>query len=258
MTRKITTLIKKAEKDGFLLEKEGIELFGALAERATTKADDAAQKTTEAFSDLNTIRVLKLAETYGEYKSFEAFLQEWCDHNMHSRSNAWNFMKAISLWSNGLNRELEELLAIKGAVYAVRPLIEDKKSRLIAEMNPTTGEVTKLANGWQTILDEKYPEAKTPTQAIALWINDNMQVEDTGRSIRVTMRDQRESSKVGQDRFWFSRVWENGHVVDIAWNFKDSDGKQIEGKSVRSMNKDPFVIRHFCRLLGMSDPEISS
>ncbi len=252
--RRTTTLRVSLKKNGFLMEKEGVELLGILSEKATEKLDEGNKNLTEAFAYLNEIRMDSLY-TFGGYTSFEAFLREWVDQNKVSRSSAWYFMKALTLWTQGLNRSVEELLEIRGGVYAIRPLLEKGSGamdRMITELDPQTGTVTSLDSGWEKILTEKYPDAETDTQLIAMWVAENLQAEDTSRSVRAVMRDQKEASGQKTSRVKYRPVRDStGVVVNFTWTFHPSEGQPVEGIGFPPMNRHPGILRHTLGLLGI-------
>ncbi len=256
---KIERLLAKHVKDGFLIEDEGTLLLGALSARASKKLDDSCRSITEAFGDLNDIRIHSL-HTFGGFKSFERFLQEWLDNHKESRSKAWYCMRAVTLWTQGLNRPLDELTAIKGGVYAIQPLLDDKDNKIVTEMNPQTGEVTSLSSGWEKILDEQYPDAETPTQKVAMWVADNLQPDDTGRSVKSALRDQREEAGTQKDRVKYGPVVQANDrtgkmdVVGFTWKFYPADGKMREGTGLKSMNTklNRPILYHTLHLLGIN------
>ena len=257
---KLNRLRKQLVKNGFLMEEEGIELLGALSVKASEKITEGCRNLTEAFGYLNEIRVNDL-HSFGGYKSFEKFLQEWLDNHRQSRATAWYFMRSITLWTEGLNRPLSELLDVEGGAYAVRPLIEDKEHKIIAEMDARTGEVVSLSHEWSTILSKQYPDAETPTQMVAMWVADNITVEDTGRSIRHALRVHQEVSGNKKDRVKYvptvQRNTRTGEmdVVGFSWRFYSADGEHdIEGVGFKPMNVKTrrHVLYHTLRLLGIN------
>ena len=252
-------LIKHLQTSKTIDVAEGREALGLLSEYAALKVSAGLKNITEAGIALYTIHEHKLWQ-YGDFKTFEAFMTDWSDHNALGRSTGWYIVSAVSLWVS-TGHDPDELLTYSGGVNVLRPLLEDRDNKIVRERDKETGEVLELANEWKEILAERYPtdEEPTPHDLITFWLNDpeNLGPESTGRSVRSMLSDQRQGrppgSKVDKIKFWLVLQYINGEKVpvDISWSFSGADGSKADGKSMRSMLKKPHVLRHFMNLLGM-------
>ena len=254
-------LIKRLNESDVIKEADGIEALGFLSEFAAVKVSRGLRHITEAGIALHTIHDHKLWQ-YGDFSSFESFLTQWSDENSLGRSTGWYIVNAVSLWIS-TGHEPEDLLLFKGGVNAMRPLLEDRDSKIVRERDRGTGEVTELADGWQAILEEKYPDVEpTPHNLVAMWIDDpdNLDEAATGRSVRGTLRDQTVGRPKGkQDRIKFRLVVQyKGAIktpVNISWQFFPAEGRPSDGKSIASMLRRPHVLRAFLSRLGIeSEP----